>query len=75
MSVKDTYLLLLINENKTNDTSFAVRDYQTNVIGNVENNQQIDSTNAVLKTLGDVHNDLITSVPITPQYRTIFERG
>ena len=67
MSVKDKCIQLLINENNVNETNFTIHDDQRNVIGNVENqniNQQIESTNTVLKTLADIHDDLITSTPI-----------
>ena len=76
MSVKDNYFQLLIYENKTNETSYTVHNDQGNVIGNVENqnlNQQIESTNTVLKTLADIHDDLITSTPINTKQRSLIE--
>ena len=78
MSVKDNYFQLLINKNKTNERSFTIHDDQGNVIGNVENqniNQQIESTNTVLKTLADIHDDLITSTPINTKQRSLIEEG
>ena len=72
MSIKNIYIQLLINENKTNETSFTIHDDQGNVIGNVENqniNQQIESTNTVLKTLADIHDNLITSSPINTKQK------
>ena len=78
MSVKVNYFQLLINENKTNETSFTIHDDQGNVIGNVENqniNQQIESTNTVLKTLADIHDDLSTRTPINTKQRSLFEEG
>ena len=76
MSVKDNYFQLLIYENKTNETSYTVHNDQGNVIGNVENqnlNQQIESTNTVLKSLADIHDDLITSTPINTKQRSLIE--
>ena len=76
MSVKDNYFQLLINENKTNETSFAIHDDQGNFIGNVENqnfNQQIESTNTILKTLAVAHDDIITCTPITTKQRSLIE--
>ena len=76
MSVKDNYFQLLINENKTNETSFTMHDDQGNVIGNVENqniNQNIERTNTVLKALADIHDDLITSTPINAKQRSLIE--
>ena len=78
MSVKVNYFQLFINKNKTNETSFTIHDNQGNVIDNVENqniNQQIESTNTVLKTLADIHNDLITSTPINTKQRSLIEEG
>ena len=78
MSVKDNYFQLLINENKTNKPSFTIHDDQGNVIDNVENqniNQQIEITNTVLKTLANIHDDLITSTPINTKQRSLIEEG
>ena len=78
MSVKDNYFQLLINENKTNEASFTIHDNQGNVIGDVENqniNQQIESTNTVLKTLADIHDNLITSTPFNTKQRSLIEEG
>ena len=78
MGVKDKYIQLLINENNTRETSFTIYEDQGNFIGNVENqniNQQLESTNTVLKTLADIQDDLITSTPINTKQRSIIEEG
>ena len=78
MSVNDKYFQLLSNENKTNETSLTIKDDKGNVIGNVKNqniNQQIESTNTILKTLAVAHDDIITSTPINTKQRSLIEEG
>ena len=48
------------------------------MIGNVENqniNQQIESTNTVLKTLAVAHDNIITNTPINTKQRSLIEEG